>query len=124
MAEYIDREAVMSDLKTRFTITLGRVTKWSELFCYNKTIEALRNAPTADVAEVRYGYWKDNTNGTFTCTACGCRASKMKYCGHCGAKMLGVAMTKSRYDELVRQGLIKSDRLYFTTEERKDSDSE
>ena len=44
---------------------------------------------TADVAEVKHGEWVDNTNGTFTCTACGNRASKMKWCGNCGAKMDG-----------------------------------
>lgn len=43
----------------------------------------------ADVAEVKHGYWKDNTNGTFTCSECGGRASKMDWCGCCGAKMDG-----------------------------------
>jgi hypothetical protein len=33
--------------------------------------------------------WVGNCNGTFTCTVCGGRASKMNYCGHCGAKMKG-----------------------------------
>ena len=33
------------------------------------------------------GGWIDNYNGTFTCTVCGGRASKMNYCGRCGAKM-------------------------------------
>lgn len=41
----------------------------------------------ADVVEVRHGYWKDNNNGTFTCSECGGKASKMNWCGCCGAKM-------------------------------------
>ena len=110
MAEYIDREALYE-----------RITALPSVGCaalYRGDVEtAIEQAPAADVAKVRYGYWKDNTNGTFTCTACGCRASKMKYCGHCGAKMLGVAMTKSRYDELERHGRIVSDCLYFITNE-------
>ena len=39
--------------------------------------------------EVKHGEWVDNNNGTFTCSVCGGRASKMNYCGHCGAKMDG-----------------------------------
>ncbi len=38
-------------------------------------------------AEVKYGYWEDNHNGTFVCSVCGGKSSKMKYCGNCGAKM-------------------------------------
>lgn len=41
----------------------------------------------ADVVEVKHGYWKDNNNGTFTCSVCGGKASKMNWCGCCGAKM-------------------------------------
>lgn len=37
------------------------------------------------------GEWVDNYNGTFTCTVCGGHASKMNYCGRCGAKMKGGA---------------------------------
>lgn len=43
----------------------------------------------ADVVEVRHGYWKDNRNGTFTCSVCGGQSSKMDWCGRCGAKMDG-----------------------------------
>ena len=41
----------------------------------------------ADVVEVKHGYCKDNNNGTFTCSVCGGKASKMNWCGCCGAKM-------------------------------------
>ena len=33
------------------------------------------------------GEWLDNHNGTFTCSVCGGRAPRMKYCGNCGAKV-------------------------------------
>jgi hypothetical protein len=41
----------------------------------------------ADVVEIKYGYWKDNCNGTFTCSECEGKSSKMDWCGRCGAKM-------------------------------------
>lgn len=43
----------------------------------------------ADVVEVRHGEWKDNRNGTFTCSVCGGQSPKMDWCGRCGAKMDG-----------------------------------
>ena len=56
---------------------------------WNSAIDIISTAPAADVAEVKHGYWKDNNNGTFTCSECGGRASKMDWCGCCGAKMDG-----------------------------------
>lgn len=41
----------------------------------------------ADVVEVKHGEWLNNHNGTYTCSACGGKAPKMAWCGHCGAKM-------------------------------------
>lgn len=35
----------------------------------------------------KQGEWQDNHNGTFTCSVCGGKASKMNYCGNCGAKL-------------------------------------
>lgn len=35
----------------------------------------------------KQGEWQDNHNGTFTCSVCGGKSSKMKYCGNCGAKL-------------------------------------
>ena len=35
----------------------------------------------------KYGEWKDNHNGTFTCSVCGGKSSRMNYCGICGAKL-------------------------------------
>ena len=35
----------------------------------------------------KQGEWQDNHNGIFTCSVCGGKASKMNYCGNCGAKL-------------------------------------
>ena len=58
---------------------------------YSKSdaIDCINATPTADVANVKHGKWMDNCNGTFTCSVCGGKASKMNYCGNCGAKMKG-----------------------------------
>lgn len=47
----------------------------------------LREENKALREQLKHGHWKDNNNGTFTCSVCGGRASKMAWCGHCGAKM-------------------------------------
>lgn len=52
--------------------------------CY--IVRALYNAGYRKQSE---GEWIDNHNGTFTCTVCRGRASKMNYCGNCGAHMRG-----------------------------------
>ena len=51
--------------------------------------EYIREQLTTDVAEVKHGKWVDNYNGTFACSVCGGKASKMNYCGNCGARMDG-----------------------------------
>lgn len=48
----------------------------------------LINRQRAEI-ERRSGHWIDNRNGTFTCSVCGGNASKMDYCGRCGADMRG-----------------------------------
>ena len=45
--------------------------------------------PATDVEKVKHGKWIDNLNGTFTCSVCGGKSSKMDYCGRCGARMDG-----------------------------------
>lgn len=70
----------------------------------NDFIVILKDAPTADVVEVKYGEWKKSQftarSGFFTimdrvCSECKIYVSAvessfpMKYCPHCGAKMDG-----------------------------------
>lgn len=55
----------------------------------NSVLDSIDSQPTADVAPVKHGEWLDNHNGTYTCSVCGGKASKMIWCGRCGAKMKG-----------------------------------
>lgn len=72
MAEYIDREALLKELKDRHDIIMNApdiedATKWREAMCYNETFEVLKEAPTADVVEVirckNCEYWRIIGNG-------------------------------------------------------------
>lgn len=75
----MDTEKLIHDLRQ-----LGKYSKLEPnwLLVAADKIEELSNR-----VEVKQGYWKDNYNGTFTCSVCGGKASKMKYCGNCGAEM-------------------------------------
>lgn len=81
--EYIEREALLKSIQSAEdngglgSVVAGTLKRY------------VKHAPAADVVKVKHGYWKDNTNGTFTCSECGGRASKMDWCGCCGAKMDG-----------------------------------
>ena len=94
MAEYIEREALIRNLSEDLE-SCGEADSCHQPIAYG-TVLGLRGAlsyantlPTADVVEVRHGEWKDNRNGTFTCSVCGGNSSKMDWCGRCGAKMDG-----------------------------------
>lgn len=101
MAEYIDREAVskvitdiMSDCKINHK--------------HRALNRNIRQIPTADVAEVRHGEWKNvsdygNGNCFGYCSACGTPQKAQhptalimdfKYCRWCGAKMDGKGDTE------------------------------
>lgn len=46
----------------------------------------------ADVAPVVHAYWKDNKNGTVSCSRCSTwfqkeRVPYLRFCGYCGARM-------------------------------------
>lgn len=54
----------------------------------------IKEIPTADVVEVKYGIWKLHNDGSGTCNQCGTTQCSVwdddnfqHYCGHCGAKM-------------------------------------
>ena len=89
MAEYIEREDIEYPYMSMSMWGINSAT----CKAYNEGVKAVEDAisamPTADVVEVRHGYWKDNRNGTFTCSVCGGNSSKMDWCGRCGAKMDG-----------------------------------
>ena len=88
MVEYVEREALIAKLKEK-TIN----TETAFINCV--LIGLLKNAPTADVVEVRHGEWR--YEGDYkACSLCGTfvewntlGTSHWKYCPFCGAKMDG-----------------------------------
>lgn len=84
--------------------------------------------PTADVQEVKHGYWIDTTAycGEFTCSICKetCVTNKYKYCPHCGAKMSGenTIVTKSSIDNIPTADVTEVKHGRFISELVKKSD--
>lgn len=62
---------------------------------WNSAIEIIKNAPTADVEEVRHGEWLNGGGSLYKCSECGfrfvnlCCCGNYNYCQNCGAKMDG-----------------------------------
>ena len=90
MKEYIEREAVLErlakvDMDTYYGFTAA------VQFGVNHAIQCIKEAPAADVVEVRHGRWKNGGNGLYdTCSACEKEiylAIPMNYCPECGARM-------------------------------------
>lgn len=57
-------------------------------------MQAIDELPPADVAPVVHVHWKDNKNGTVSCSRCSTwfqkeREPYLRFCGYCGAKMDG-----------------------------------
>lgn len=79
MSEYIEREAAIESLHV----------------AWDSAINALRNAPSVDVAQVVHGRWieqeKYNFGTMYDCSICGDRildnGHSWNYCPNCGAKM-------------------------------------
>ena len=92
MAEYIERSEAIEFIKHNTPNINGETT----VKC---VIRSLKNVPTADVAEVKHGYWDDNIIGLCNvCMECGAiveitavksHTGKLNYCPNCGAKMDG-----------------------------------
>lgn len=79
---YIDRNVIgIGYAKREMFIDPAYADGW------NAAISILESTPDADVEPIRHGEWTGNTNGTFTCSKCGKRASRGRYCPNCGAKM-------------------------------------
>lgn len=91
MAEYINREKILEDIGTDIAA-----------FTLSMVFRHIRNAPPADVAEVKRGKWievqKENIWNDIVpvleCSACGKYTvgtrgimTKSNYCPNCGAKM-------------------------------------
>lgn len=99
MAEYIEREAFIEDIKTEITNLRmnglkGTPRPHGELYDF---IDRINEQPTADVAPVVHGRWIFNmcSYGTPKCSICGWSMpysedsflDARNYCPHCGALM-------------------------------------
>ena len=102
MAEYISREALLKAVEKMDRLDKETHTQYE----YNKEgyILLIKNAPTADVQEVKHGKWQLGRRGRkIVCSCCEsdvpfkkdherkCHlACYSNYCPDCGAKMDGV----------------------------------
>lgn len=90
MTEYIEREEVLKHKRKMSGADFGGEF-WDEaVLC-----EDIRKIPTADVVEVKHGYWEEVQGQCFRCSEChrGAivdifnRFVLTKHCHNCGAKM-------------------------------------
>lgn len=109
MPEYIEREALISELQEEIEFETSMYTEEQNKY-FNMglkcAIRDVKSQPAADVTEVRRGKWltweeqfpdrkptKKNSLGVF-CNNCHSHADNMtNYCPNCGAKMDGATDT-------------------------------
>ena len=106
MPEYIEREALLSELQEEIEFETSMYTEEQNKY-FNMglkcAIRDVKSQPAADVADVKRGEWtKDDSDGCF-CPFCGWYTDydydyvtnnglgndDFIYCSHCGAKMDG-----------------------------------
>ena len=88
-AEYLNRSSLVARMKCYEKHT---TEESGEHYAYSVALREIRNAPAADVAEVRHGRWIHHEDGVFTCSECGnAESNDSYYCRLCGAKMDGAA---------------------------------
>lgn len=108
MAEYIEREALLSELQEEIEFETSMYTEEQNKYFnigLKCAIRDVKSQPAADVAEVKLGEWtKDDSDGCF-CSFCGWYTDydydyvtnnglgndDFIYCSHCGARMDGGA---------------------------------
>lgn len=95
MNEYIERRIAINEILTLRDYCFNDEEKHAFSLAYRK----LRDAPTADVAEVKRGQWIYKTTygqlDECNCSLCGqlmttLEGKRMNYCCRCGAKMTEV----------------------------------
>ena len=103
MAEYIEREAAIEYARLLFCKDCNSYNGVRCGACaFDDAMLLIEDAPTADVVEVRHGYWKDKPSGRYMhiaswCSVCGQKSGiggiesnrHKPYCPNCGAKMDG-----------------------------------
>ena len=100
MPEYIEREALLNDLENSVVVSCKTENIPQAQRELNKIVSCIKQAPTADVAEVRHGEWltryihnrlssgakvRWNVKSCSICTHTQLCVSD--YCPRCGAKM-------------------------------------
>ena len=90
MAEYIEREALMRQIKE---IHCAECNSYHGVRCracwVDDALGYIDSEPTADVAPVMYGRWIKHDDGVFTCSECGnAESNESHFCRYCGAKMM------------------------------------
>lgn len=89
MAEYIERDALLSDLEA------AEKHKGMGMIIAQTLKQYVKRVPAADVEPVRHGWWIYGEDIDIQCAACGgdaltegdYRQVKSRYCPCCGAKM-------------------------------------
>lgn len=86
MAEYIDREAILSEIERREALMVG-----DKRISVDAMKHFIKNRPAADVAPVRHGRWlyvDTDTEQFFLCNRCKKKEYwESNYCPNCGCKM-------------------------------------
>ena len=88
MADYIDRQDAVDALSAHKKDLLYIMDKCGVTEEVNKTIEIIRNVPSADVKPVRHGHW--NWFDGVYCSVCNYKLQITgipSYCLNCGAQM-------------------------------------
>ena len=91
MADYIDRDAVISEIERREALMVG-----DKRISVDAMKSFIKNRPAVDVAPIVHGRWIEKSAPArkiyFECSHCGAQenkhtAIKGHYCWRCGAKM-------------------------------------
>ena len=89
MAEYIEREALLANLKRQYGEDLG----WQGTINMSDVGMMIEDAPAADVVEATHGEWVWKSNGYIKRLFCSCCNGEedwpSTFCPKCGAKMDG-----------------------------------
>ena len=107
MAEYIEKQALLNEMHSLHStpLIMGHIT--DEDIMFKTMVSLVEEQPTADVVEVKHGYWIENDyrsfdgfetvvypNEALKCSECSHNFKKellwrKNYCPECGAKMDG-----------------------------------
>ena len=94
---YIDKDLLLKDIAESVVFSVKSGVPSPELRGARKIIDRIKNAPTADVEEVKHGIWSRGTEPSGSvyahCSACNRKMNYSCYgyarCSLCGAKMDG-----------------------------------